>query len=79
MKRIIIGTVLVVLTCTGCTAILSPILNSINSLDFFTRTTTDKGIVDHAVSNVMDNDCKISNLIKKASPQKELSFSSLYS
>ena len=63
MKYLIISLFLLILS--GCAGSLSMITSAIGSADFFTRLFTDKGVVDHAISEGQGKNCKISNLLKE--------------
>ena len=67
MKKII-GISIICFTVSGCAGgafpIVDVILTTISGADLVTRTTTDKGIVDHGLDEVTGKDCKISNLVK---------------
>ena len=67
MKKII-GLIFICFTISGCAAgafpIVDAILTTLSGADFVTRTTTDKGIVDHGLDEVTGKNCKVSNLIK---------------
>ena len=67
MKKII-GISIICFSVAGCAAgafpIVDAILTTLSGADFVTRTTTDKGIVDHGLDEVTGKDCKVSNLIK---------------
>ena len=57
MKYLIISLFLLILS--GCAGSLSMISSAIGSADFFTRLFTDKGVVDHAISEGQGKNCKI--------------------
>ena len=63
MKYVIISLFLLILS--GCAGPISAITSTIGGADFFTRLFTDKGVVDHAISEGQGMDCKISNLLKE--------------
>lgn len=67
MKKII-GISIICFTVSGCAGgafpLVDVILTTISGADFVTRTTTDKGIVDHGLDEVTGKDCKVSNIIK---------------
>ena len=67
MKKII-GIFIICFSVAGCAAgafpIVDAILTTLSGADFVTRTTTDKGIVDHGLDEVTGKNCKVSNLIK---------------
>ena len=67
MKKII-GIFIICFSVAGCAAgafpIVDAILTTLTGAYFVTRTTTDKGIVDHGLDDVTGKDCKVSNLIK---------------
>tara|TARA_S200000501_G_C20239854_1_gene489539 strand:- start:177 stop:515 length:339 start_codon:yes stop_codon:yes gene_type:complete len=64
MKKII-SICFILLFTTSCTAIGSAIMSAVGGIDFITHTVTDKGLVDHAVSEIKGQDCKISNIVKE--------------
>ena len=63
MKYIILG--LFLLFISGCAGSLGAITSALGGADFITRLFTDKGVVDHAISEGQGKDCKISNLLKE--------------
>jgi hypothetical protein len=63
MKYIILG--LFLLLVSSCAGSLGAITSAIGGADFFSRLFTDKGVVDHAISEGQGKDCKISNLLKE--------------
>ena len=64
MKKIILLGIILIFS-TSCTAIGSAVMSAIGGLDFIVHTATDKGLVDHAVSEIRGEDCKISNIVKE--------------
>jgi len=67
MKKII-GISILCFSVSGCAGaafpMLDAVLTTLSGADFLTRTTTDKGIVDHGLDEVTGKDCKVSNIIK---------------
>lgn len=67
MKKII-GISIICFSVSGCAGgavtFVDAVLTTLGGADFITRTTTDKGIVDHGLDEVTGKNCKVSNIIK---------------